>query len=97
SDQGWHYQNRNYIESLKEHDVFQSMSRKGNCLDNASIENFFGLLKQEMYYAQSFETLQELEQSIHKYINIYNNTRITPKLKVLSPTHYQIQPFEIVY
>lgn len=97
SDQGWHYQNRNYIESLKEHDVFQSMSRKGNCLDNASMENFFGLLKQEMYYGKSFETFQELEQSIHKYISFYNNTRIKAKLKGLSPKQYRKQTFKIVY
>ncbi|REH82549.1 IS3 family transposase, partial [Staphylococcus felis] len=61
------------------------------------MENFFGLLKQEMYYGQTFETFQELEQSIHKYINFYNNTRINAKLKGLSPTQYRKQTFEIVY
>ncbi|MCH8646890.1 IS3 family transposase [Staphylococcus lugdunensis] len=56
-----------------------------------------GYLKQEMYYGQSFETFQELEQSIHKYINFYNNTRIKAKLKGLSPTQYRKPAFEIVY
>ena len=49
SDQGWHYQNAKYVNILKENKVFQSMSRKGNCLDNSVMENFFGLLKQEMF------------------------------------------------
>lgn len=50
SDQGWHYQMKQYQRTLKEHNITQSMSRKGNCLDNAVIENFFGLLKSEILY-----------------------------------------------
>ncbi|MCE7784419.1 IS3 family transposase [Staphylococcus xylosus] len=55
SDQGWHYQNAKYVNILKENKVFQSMSRKGNCLDNSVMENFFGLLKQEMFYGERFD------------------------------------------
>ncbi|MCJ0912952.1 IS3 family transposase, partial [Mammaliicoccus sciuri] len=58
SDQGWHYQHSQYTNLLKEHKIFQSMSRKGNCLDNSVMENFFGLLKQEMYYGQKFKDFQ---------------------------------------
>ncbi len=73
------------------------MSRKANCLDNSLIENFFGLLKQEMFYGKTFDNFQQLEQAIHEYINFYNNSRIKTKLKGLSPTQYRKQTFEIVY
>ncbi|MCE5059137.1 IS3 family transposase, partial [Mammaliicoccus sciuri] len=97
SDQGWHYQHSQYTNLLKEHKIFQSMSRKGNCLDNSVMENFFGLLKQEMYYGQKFKDFQDLEQAIHRYINFYNNERIKSKLKGLSPKNYRRQTFEIIY
>ena len=61
---------------LKKHKVFQSMSRKGNCLDNSPMENFFGLLKQEMYYGGALCSFKELKERIEKYINYYNNKRI---------------------
>src|SRR5699024_1435035 len=64
SDQGWQYQHKKWVSHLKEHKTFQSMSRKGNCLDNAPMENFFGLLKQEMFYGQQFMTYKELESAI---------------------------------
>ncbi|RIN84735.1 IS3 family transposase, partial [Mammaliicoccus sciuri] len=91
SDQGWHYQHSQYTRLLKDHKIFQSMSRKGNCLDNSVMENFFGLLKQEMYYGQGFKDFQDLEQAIHQYINFYNNERIKSKLKGLSPKNYRRQ------
>ncbi|WP_258236966.1 IS3 family transposase [Mammaliicoccus sciuri] len=97
SDQGWHYQHSQYTRLLKDHKIFQSMSRKGNCLDNSVMENFFGLLKQEMYYGQEFKDFQDLEQAIHQYINFYNNERIKSKLKGLSPKNYRRQTFEIIY
>ncbi|QPW15660.1 IS3 family transposase [Mammaliicoccus sciuri] len=97
SDQGWHYQHSQYTNLLKEHKIFQSMSRKGNCLDNSVMENFFGLLKQEMYYGQEFKDFQDLEQAIHRYINFYNNERIKSKSKGLSPKNYRRQTFEIIY
>lgn len=97
SDQGWHYQHKSYINILKENKIFQSMSRKANCLDNSLMENFFGLLKQEMFYGKTYDSFQQLERAIHEYINFYNNTRIKTKLKGLSPTQYRKQTFEIVY
>ncbi|HDK7898521.1 TPA: transposase [Staphylococcus aureus] len=73
------------------------MSRKTNCLDNSLIENFFGLLKQELFYGKTFGNFQQLEQAIHEYISFYKNTRIKTKLKGLSPKQYKKQTFEIVY
>lgn len=67
------------------------MSRKGNCLDNAMIENFFGHLKSEYYYRYHFNTMDELIKGIHEYIDFYNNIRIKTKLKGLSPVNYRIQ------
>lgn len=93
SDQGWHYQHKKWVRHLKEHKTFQSMSRKGNCLDNAPMENFFGLLKQEMFYGQSFMTYAELESAIHQYIDFYNNDRIKTKLKGMSPVNYRKHTF----
>ncbi|WP_426444021.1 IS3 family transposase [Staphylococcus xylosus] len=97
SDQGWHYQNAKYVNILKENKVFQSMSRKGNCLDNSVMENFFGLLKQEMFYGERFDHFYQLEQAIQNYIIFYNNERIKSKLKGLSPKRFRKQTFEILY
>jgi len=97
SDQGWHYQNYKYVNFLKQHQMFQSMSRKGNCLDNALMENFFGLLKQEMFYGQHFDNVHQLKVAIHRYINFYNNDRIKTKLKGLSPKRFRKQTFNLAY
>ena len=59
SDQGWAYQMKSYTKRLKEERIFQSMSRKGNCLDNSVMENFFGLLKQEIYYGRIYHSYEE--------------------------------------
>lgn len=91
SDQGWQYQHKKYQMKLKEKGIRQSMSRKGNCLDNAVIENFFGLLKSELVYLRKFSSIEELETEIEKYIDYYNNKRIKGKLKGLSPVQYRIQ------
>lgn len=80
SDQGWHYQYKKWIKTLKDHNVFQSMSRKGNCIDNSPMENFFGLLKQEIYYREALRTYEELKRDIESYINYYNHKRIKQKL-----------------
>lgn len=90
SDQGWHYQHRKWVHTLKEHKVFQSMSRKGNCLDNSPMENFFGLLKQEMYYGEPNRTYEELKRDIESYIHYYNNQRIKQKLAGMSPVQYRL-------
>ncbi|EKB56340.1 hypothetical protein HMPREF9706_00323 [Facklamia hominis CCUG 36813] len=91
SDQGWAYQMNDYQQLLKDHRIFQSMSRKGNCLDNAPAENFFGIMKQEMYYGKVYHSYQELEQAIHDYIRYYNEDRIKAKLGYLSPVEYKEQ------
>ena len=87
SDQGWQYQMYQYHKSLKEKGIVQSMSRKGNCLDNSPMENFFGKMKNEMFYGHEyeFETLEELEKTMEEYIEYYNNERIQVKLKGLTP------------
>tara|TARA_R110002094_G_scaffold24076_1_gene36311 strand:+ start:735 stop:1379 length:645 start_codon:yes stop_codon:yes gene_type:complete len=91
SDQGWQYQNRRYQNHLKEKGLSQSMSRKGNCLDNAVAENFFGILKSEMYHNETFNSADELIENINEYIDYYNNERIKLKLKGLSPIQYRNQ------
>jgi len=91
SDQGWHYQHAAYQKMLKKKGVIQSMSRKGNCLDNAKMENFFGLLKSELLYLQNFSSMEEFEKELKEYIFYYNNFRIKQKLKGLSPVQYRNQ------
>src|SRR4030095_1016442 len=61
SDQGWQYQMKQYQQLLKEKGITQSMSRKGNCLDNAIIENFFGILKSELFYIKKFTSVNQLK------------------------------------
>lgn len=91
SDQGWQYQMRRYQKLLEKKGVIQSMSRKGNCLDNAVIENFFGLLKTELLYLQKFDTIEQFIMELKAYMEYYNNKRIKSKLKGLSPVQYRIQ------
>ncbi|AXY26193.1 hypothetical protein CL176_09380 [Suicoccus acidiformans] len=88
SDQGWAYQMEDYQDHLKNHAIFQSMSRKGNCLDNSPMENFFGLMKQEIYYGKSYRSYEELKEAIQNYIRYYNENRIKEKLGWLSPVEY---------
>lgn len=87
SDQGLQYQMKQYRERLSDMGIRQSMSRKGNCLDNCVIEIFFGTMKKEMFYGHKFEfeSLDELEKAMHEYIDYYNNKRISTKLKGLTP------------
>lgn len=92
SDQGWQYQMQTYQAELKKHGIRQSMSRKGNCLDNAVMENFFGLLKTELYYLEKFESVEQLTKALDEYIHYYNHERIKLKLKGLSPVEYRTQP-----
>ena len=90
SDRGWAYQMNAYTHELKEHRIFQSMSRKGNCYDNSVMENFFGILKQEMYYGTVFYSYEELKKTIEKYIIYYNEQRIKQKLGWMSPVEYRL-------
>jgi putative transposase len=80
-----------YQAKLKAQGITQSMSRKGNCLDNAVMENFFGTLKSECFYLSQFGSLSELREAIEEYIHYYNNERISLKLKGLSPVEYRTQ------
>ena len=93
SVQGWQYQHYSYQERSKVKKITQSMSRKGNSLDNGLMECFFGLLKSEMFYEQEekYKTLEELEKGIEEYIYYYNNKRIKEKLKGLTPASYRSQ------
>ncbi len=94
SDQGWQYQMKNYQYLLREKGIIQSMSRKGNCLDNAIIENFFGTLKSELYYTQKFNSIEHLKQEIKEYVEYYNNERIRLNLKGMSPIQYRAHYFQ---
>ncbi len=94
SDQGWQYRMAGYQAKLKAQGVTQSMSRKGNCLDNAVVENFFGTLKSECFYLSQFSSINELRKAIEEYIHYYNNERISLKLKGLSPVEYRTQTLE---
>lgn len=93
SDQGWHYKQPLYRHMLAARSVTQSMSRKGNCLDNAAMESFFGTLKAEFFYLNSFESVEQLQAGIRQYIRYYNHDRIKLKLKGLSPVQYRVQAF----
>lgn len=94
SDQGWQYQMVGYQEQLKEKQLVQSMSRKGNCLDNAVVENFFGTLKSECFYLDSFNEISELESAIREYIHYYNHERISLRLKGLSPVEFRTRALQ---
>jgi transposase InsO family protein len=93
SDQGWQYQQQNYRRMLADRSVTQSMSRKGNCLDNAAMESFFGTLKAEFFHLNRFENVEQLQAGIRQYIRYYNHDRIKLKLKGLSPVQYRAQAF----
>ena len=89
SDRGWAYQMNAYRHELKKNRIFQSMSRKGNCYDNAPMENFFGVMKQEMYYGQVYNSFNELKEAIDKYIRYYNEQRSKASLGYRSPVEYR--------
>ena len=91
TDQGWQYQHAAFQAWLKNHGVSQSMSRKGNSLDDGLMEGFFGILKREMFYGfeKTFKTMGELEQAIKEYIHYYNHDRIKTVLKNHTPIEYR--------
>ncbi|KFI05506.1 hypothetical protein JN27_20695 [Massilia sp. BSC265] len=91
SDQGWQYRMPAYQRQLRERQLVQSMSRKGNCLDNAAMESFFAVLKSEFFYLNKFSTVDELRDGLTDYIRYYNHDRIKLKLKGLSPVQYRTQ------
>lgn len=91
SDQGWQYRMPKYKSMLLERGMVQSMSRKGNCHDNAAMESFFAVLKSELFYLRKFSSFEELESAIREYIRYYNHDRIKMKLNGLSPVQYRTQ------
>jgi transposase InsO family protein len=95
SDQGWQYQMKLYQRLLDAKGIRQSMSRKGNCLDNAVMENFFGILKTELLYLQEFSSAEDFIQELHDYLYYYNNRRIKVKLKGMSPVKYRTHSCKI--
>jgi len=94
SDQGSQYQMKQYQRRLQAKGIIQSMSRKGNCLDNAVMENFFSHLKSELLYLQKFDNTEHFIEELREYIRYYNNDRIKVKLKGLSPVEYRTQSFQ---
>lgn len=88
SDQGLHYSNIMYVNTLKEYGVKQSMSRKGNCLDNAPIESFFGDLKDEEEI-KTCKSYEEVREGITNYVHYYNNERSQWGLKKMTPKEYR--------
>lgn len=82
-----------YRRLLAQHALTQSMSRRGNCLDNAAMESFFGTLKSECYRLNRFSSVEQLRGALTRYIHYYNHERIKLKLKELSPVQYRTQPF----
>lgn len=96
SDQGWQYQMKEYQRILRQNNITQSMSRKGNCLDNSVMENFFGRLKTEMFFGEKFESVNTFIDKLKEYIYYYNNKRINLKLK-MSPVKYRTQKMQYKY
>ena len=91
SDQGFQYTSRQYNQLLKRYNIKGSMSRKGNCLDNACMENFFSHFKAECFHLYSFRTAEEVKEAVHQYIRFYNHERFQKKLNNLSPYEYRTQ------
>jgi transposase InsO family protein len=91
SDQGWQYQMLPYRRQLAERGLTQSMSRRGNCLDNAAMESFFATLKSEFFRLNKFDSIAQLRQGLRRYIHYYNHHRLRLKLKGLSPVEYRTQ------
>jgi Transposase and inactivated derivatives len=95
SDQGWQYQHKEYQRILAQRGFRQSMSRKGNCLDNAVMENFFGHLKSELLRLQEFDSMEHFKTELIAYLDYYNNRRIKIKLKGLPPAIHRQQALAV--
>jgi putative transposase len=91
SDQGFQYRHSSWRTLLEGAGATQSMSRKGNCYDNAVMENFFGHLKEEMFHKVRYISTEALARHLNEYIHWYNNQRISTKLEGLSPVQYRAQ------
>ena len=91
SDQGWQYQMKEYRKALEDKGIRQSMSRKGNCIDNCIMETFFSRMKNEMFYGQGskYQTFEQFYKAVEEYIHYYNNERIQSKTKWMPPAKYR--------
>ena len=92
SDMGWQYQHETYIRTLADNGFIQSMSRKGNCIDNGATEQVFGHLKDEFFRGQDWQTFESFKADLDAYITHWNTTRRQVKLKGLTPAEYRDQP-----
>ena len=95
SDQGWQYRQTHYRHLLSSRGLEQSMSRRGNCYDNAVMESFFGTLKSELFYLERFDTIEHLRAGLEDYIHYYNHERISLKLNGLSPVQFRTQALSV--
>jgi putative transposase len=93
SDQGWQYQHKEFQKLLKKKGVQQSMSRKGNCLDNSAMESFFAVLKSELLYLQKFDSMEHFRAELVRYFHYYNYERMKLRLKGMSPVEYRTHSF----
>jgi len=91
SDQGWHYRMQSYRAALARYGMKQSMSRKGNCFDNAAMESFFATLKAEYFHLTDFTDIEQLNAGLKRYIDYYNQHRIKLKLGGMSPVEYRLR------
>ena len=91
SDMGWQYQHETYISTLADNGFIQSMSRKGNCIDNGATEQVFGHLKDEFFRGQDWQTFESFKTDLTAYITHWNTTRRQVKLKGLTPAEYRDQ------
>jgi len=91
SDQGWHYRMQSYDNMLRGRGLVQSMSRKGNCYDNASMESFFGVLKSECFHTQKFKSIDHLRKELVAFVRYYNYERISLALGGLSPVEFRLR------
>lgn len=91
SDQGWQYRMQSYRKMLSDRDIEQSMSRKGNCYDNAAMESFFAVMKSECFHTQKFTSIDELKKELVVYVRYYNHERISAALDGLSPVQYRLR------
>ncbi|MGE5458790.1 MAG: IS3 family transposase [Methanococcaceae archaeon] len=89
SDQGAQYTSRFYAKTLVENGIIQSMSNRGNCLDNAPCECFFSHLKSELIYLQNFMSIEHMINEVEAYIKFYNTSRIQLRLKKMAPVEYR--------
>ena len=94
SDMGWQYQHETYISALAENGFIQSMSRKGNCIDNGATEQVFGHLKDEFFRGQDWQTFESFKADLNAYITYWNTQRRQVKLKGLTPAEYRDQALQ---